>query len=49
MPFSAGAVFSGNPYLGRVRLQVEADRVDEVTALLSELSVKRHETLESSS
>ncbi len=35
---NAGAIFAGNPFLGRVRLQVDADRVEEVTALLSELS-----------
>ena len=33
-----GAVFSGIPLLGRVRLQVRADRADEARTLLSELS-----------
>lgn len=34
----AARVFSGNPFLGHVRLQVEKDRVEEAEALLSEIS-----------
>lgn len=34
---SEGGPFAGNPFLGRVRLQVERARVDEATALLSEI------------
>ncbi len=34
----AGAVFSGNPFLGRVRLQVEKDHAEEATALLSDIA-----------
>ena len=31
-------VFSGNPFLGHVRLQVEKNRAEEAEALLSEIS-----------
>ncbi len=34
---NAGAVFSGNPFLGKVRLDVAKDRAEEATALLAEL------------
>lgn len=32
----AGALFSGNPLFGRVRIQVAEDRMDEARALLEE-------------
>ncbi len=34
----AARVFSGNPFLGHVRLQVEKNRSEEAEALLSEIS-----------
>jgi len=34
----AARVFSGNPFLGHVRLQVEKSRAEEAEALLSEIS-----------
>ena len=34
----AAGVFSGNPFLGHVRLQVEKNRSEEAGALLSEIS-----------
>ena len=34
----AARVFSGNPFLGHVRLQVEKNRAEEAEALLSEIS-----------
>lgn len=34
----AGGVFSGNPLLGHVRLQVDKDREEEATTLLSEIA-----------
>ena len=33
----AGALFSGNPLFGRVRIQVAEDRADEARALLDEV------------
>jgi len=34
----ASVAFSGNPFLGRVRIQVERSRVEEAEALLSEVA-----------
>ncbi len=34
---NAGAVFAGNPFLGKVRLDVTKDRAEEATALLAQL------------
>ena len=42
---AARVVFSGNPLLGHVRLQVEKNRAEEAEALLSEIS-ESDETLE---
>lgn len=35
---AASVAFSGNPFLGRVRIQVEKSRVEEAEALLSEVA-----------
>lgn len=34
---SAGGVFSGNPFLGKVKLQAESELAEEARALLAEL------------
>lgn len=35
---NAGALFSGNPFFGRVRLQVESSRLEEAKRLLADSS-----------
>lgn len=35
---NSGGVFSGNPFLGHIRIQVEAARADEAKSLLSEIA-----------
>ena len=40
----AGAVFSGNPFLGKVRLDVTKDRSEEATALLAGLQSEPSES-----